>query len=122
MRIVLALVLLAACEEKKQLAMTPVEAGKPDAGVVVSECDAILADEKVDKSRLDCATKPPWTWALRVDPADGGAIVQTLIVRGPDATVKQTSSVGSVEWPPVLGRHTSVHDLDGDGVPEFFTI
>lgn len=124
MRIVIAFtpLVLAACEEKKQLALTPIEAGRPEAAAAVSECDAILADEKVDKSRLDCATKPPWTWALRVDPADGGAIVQTLIVRGPNVSVKQPSNVAGVEWPPVLGRHTSVYDLDGDGVPEFFAV
>jgi hypothetical protein len=108
--------------------------GGADAGVDPL-CAAILKAEKLDESamqledrtrpgpRLLCASTGRFAWAVRVDPpaAPGSSVRQVVIFSSADgAHGRAESTLAKVDWPPVLGRHTMMFDLDNDGVPEFF--
>ena len=99
-------------------------------------CTAILAAEKLDQGamqledrarpgpRLLCASTGRFAWAVRVDPParEGSLVRQAVIFSSADgAHARLESNLDKVDWPPVLGRHTTMFDLDNDGVPELFS-
>jgi hypothetical protein len=108
--------------------------GGADAGVDPL-CAAILKAEKLDEGamrledrtrpgpRLLCASTGRFAWAVRVDPPapPGSSVQQAVIFSSADgAHGRVESRLDKVDWPPVLGRHTMMFDIDNDGVPEFF--
>ena len=108
--------------------------GGADAGVDPL-CAVILKAEKLDEGamqledrtrpgpRLLCASTGRFAWAVRVDPPapPGSSVRQVVIFSSADGAHGRTeSTLAKIDWPPVLGRHTMMFDLDNDGVPEFF--
>jgi hypothetical protein len=99
-------------------------------------CAAILQAEKLDAGamqlddrtrpgpRLLCVSTGPFAWAVRLDPPapPGSSVRQAVIFSSADgAHGRVESKVDKIEWPPMLGRHTMMFDIDNDGVPEFFS-
>jgi hypothetical protein len=110
----------------------------PDAGELQLDplCAALLGEEHLEKDalhpedlpsyagpRMHCVAGLGAAWAVRIDPPDGKRSVrQTLLFAAANnVRAREVSTLENVEWPPVLGRHSALFDLDGDGTPEFFT-
>ena len=93
-------------------------------------CATLLREEKLDESalregdatspgaRAHCASDGRVAWMIRADKR-GDGVEQTLLFASQDgARARQVSSVPGVEWPPVIARHATLFDFDGDGTPE----
>lgn len=120
-------------------AAPPVSSVAPEGGTeagIDPLCASILAAEKLDETathledrtrsgpRLLCVSTGSFAWAVRLDPpAPGTSSVRQAVIFSSAAGVhaRAESKLDKVEWPPVLGRHTIMFDIDNDGVPEFFT-
>ena len=117
------------------VAARPTDAAAPE--TLDPICVTVLKEEGLDRTALDtndrarsgprmqCLARTGNAWVVRVDQeGDGGRKVrQTVLYANGDGTrARLVTTLDGVEWPPVLGRHTALFDLDGDGVPELFFI
>ncbi len=117
------------------LASSTASEGGTEAGVDPL-CASIREAEKLDETatqledrtrsgpRLLCVSTGSFAWAVRLDPpAPGTSSARQVVIFSSAAGAhgRAESKLDKVEWPPVLGRHTMMFDIDNDGVPEFFT-